>query len=117
MRAALITITCQCGEINRVPYGDRWRCPKCGIAWNTAQIPADEYWGIMRRMHRFRVAVIGLGVALGAVAVVFAVVYQPLIVLLVPVLVGAWQAWSQRMWRRRVRRATQALSGWRLTPE
>ncbi len=117
MRGALITITCNCGEINRVPYGDRWVCPTCGIKWNTGQIPADEYWGVMRRMRRFRLRVMSLGLALGAAAVVLAVVYQPIIVLLVPGLIIGWQIWYMPIWRRRVRKATRGLPGWSLTPD
>jgi hypothetical protein len=117
VRGALITIKCHCGELNRVPYGERWECPGCGLHWNTSQIPADEYWGIMRRMRRFRVRVIVLALSLGVAAVVLAVIYRPIVVLLVPALVAGWQIWYMPMWRRRVRQATRSLEGWTLTPD
>jgi hypothetical protein len=117
MRGPPITITCHCGKVEKVPYGERWRCPSCGIKWNTAQIPEDEYWGVMRRMRRFRIQVITLGLALGVAAVVLALVYQPIVVLAVPMLIVGWQIWYMPMWRRRVRRATRSLTGWQLTPE
>ena len=42
-------------------YGERWVCPKCGRRLEHRQIPADEYWGIMRdhapdAAHRARLA-------------------------------------------------------------
>ena len=52
VRGALITIRCDCGGIGYVPYDVRWECPTCHRRWNTGQIPAEEYWGIMRGMRR-----------------------------------------------------------------
>ena len=64
MRGARITVACDCGDVGYVAYGERWVCPKCGRTWNTAQIPADEYWGIMRDMRRMRITVIGVALAI-----------------------------------------------------
>src|SRR5262245_65925969 len=65
MRGAPITIRCDCGQVERIPYGQTWQCPDCGRRWNTEQIPADEYWGIMREMRRYRLQVLGISVVLG----------------------------------------------------
>ena len=54
MRGAQITIRCDCGDVGYAAYGERWVCPRCGRAWNTAQIPAEEYWGVMRDQRRDR---------------------------------------------------------------
>ena len=65
MRGAPITIRCDCGQVERVPYGQRWVCPDCGRRWNTEQIPAEEYWGIMREMRNYRLQVVGVSLAFG----------------------------------------------------
>src|SRR5690348_15043850 len=65
VRGALITVSCDCGGIGYVPYGERWECPTCHRRWNTGQIPAEEYWGIMRDMRRMRINV--LATALGLI--------------------------------------------------
>src|SRR5215831_5517516 len=57
MRGAQITVRCECGGIGYVPYGQRWQCDNCRRRWNTTQIPADEYWGIMRDMRKLRINV------------------------------------------------------------
>src|SRR5262244_2442163 len=64
MRGAQITIRCDCGDVGYAAYGERWVCPKCGRTWNTAQIPADEYWGIMRDQRRMRLTVLGMALAI-----------------------------------------------------
>jgi len=69
MRAPPITIACECGELRHVAYGERWTCEQCGRSWDTAQIPADEYWGLLRELRRERLVVIGIAAGL---AVVFA---------------------------------------------
>ena len=90
MRGAQITVRCDCGGVGYVPHGERWACPTCHRTWNTAQIPAEEYWGIMRDMRRMRLTVIGT--ALGLMVPVLALL--PLagirILLLMPVLMGFW---------------------------
>src|SRR5512132_777091 len=65
MRGAPITIRCDCGQVERVPYGQTWTCPVCGRRWNTEQIPGEEYWGIMREMRNYRLQVVGVSVAFG----------------------------------------------------
>ena len=77
MRGALITVRCDCGGIGYVPYDERWECDACGRRWNTGQIPAEEYWGIMRDMRRMRITVLTTALALVvpiAVAIPLAVV-------------------------------------------
>jgi len=58
VRGAQITVRCDCGGVGYVPYGERWECATCHRRWNTGQIPAEEYWGIMRDMRRMRISVI-----------------------------------------------------------
>ena len=117
MRGALITVRCDCGEVGFVAYGERWVCRKCRRAWNTAQIPAEEYWGIMRDMRRMRLTVIG--VALAMVVPIAALV--PLlglhILLLLPLVMGFWFMFYMPRWRRRVREHARNLRKWKLSPE
>ena len=52
MQRPPITVSCDCGETREVPYGEAWRCESCGRVWDTNQIPAEEYEGLLRRMKR-----------------------------------------------------------------
>ena len=54
MQRPPITVSCDCGESREVPYGEAWRCESCGRVWDTNQIPAEEYEGLLRRMKRAR---------------------------------------------------------------
>src|SRR5215467_3096415 len=114
MRGALITVRCDCGEVGSVAYGERWVCGKCRRAWNTAQIPAEEYWGIMRDMRRLRINVIFVAVAVPFVALI------PLlgarIMILLPLVMGFWFILYMPRWRRRVREQTRSLQKWKLRP-
>jgi len=67
MRGPPITIRCECGEVRDVPYGERWRCEVCRRSWNTSQIPAEEYWDLMREMRRLRFSVIGVALGISLV--------------------------------------------------
>ena len=117
MRGAQITVRCDCGGIGYVPYGERWECPTCHRRWNTTQIPAEEYWGIMRDMRRTRINV--LVTALGMVIpIVAASVFLGIrILLLLPVVMGFWFLFYMPRWRRRVREQARSLRRWKLTPE
>lgn len=112
-----ITVRCDCGEARPVPYGERWTCERCRRTWNTAQIPADEYWGIMRAMRRYRLSVIGVALGLALVFAALAVFVSESLFLLLPVILGVWFVWYMPFWRRRVRRHARALPKWNLHPE
>jgi len=117
MRGATITVRCDCGGIGYIPYGERWTCRKCGRTWNTEQIPADEYWGIMREMRRLRLTVMGMAVAIVAPIAVLALVGGLRILLLLPVVLGFWFIIYMPRWRRRVRERSRNLTKWKLRPE
>jgi Flp pilus assembly protein TadB len=99
MKGASITVRCECGELRYVPYGERWQCEQCGLRWNTAQIEADEYWGIA-----------------GVFALLALLVSQTLF-LLMPIVLAAWFLWYMPWWRRKVRRRARSLPKWKLRPE
>lgn len=117
MRGPPITIKCECGEMRQVPYGERWACEQCGRRWNTAQIPAAEYDGILREMKRFRLSAIGFALAIGVAFVVLATVVSESLFLLLPIVLAAWYLFYMPMWRAKVRRRARSLPTWQLHPE
>jgi hypothetical protein len=112
-----ITVTCHCGEVRHVPYGETWQCERCGRRWNTTQIPADVYWGIMREMRNSRLVLIGAVLALAAIFGLLAVFVSESLFLLFPVILAGWFIFFMPLWRRRLRRRTRALPSWELRPE
>jgi hypothetical protein len=117
VRGALITIRCDCGGIGYVPYGERWECGTCHRRWNTRQIPAEEYWGIMRDMRRMRFTVIVAALALVVPIVAVAAFAGLQILLLLPFVMGFWFFFYMPRWRRRVREQARSLRRWKLHPE
>jgi Flp pilus assembly protein TadB len=117
MRGAPITIKCDCGEMKHVPYGERWDCPTCGRRWNTNQIPAEEYWGIMKEMRRYRLQVMGFAVVVAVTFAVLAIVLGPRVMLLAPIVVAGWYLLYMPRWRQKVRRRARNLPKWQLQPE
>jgi hypothetical protein len=117
VKGAPITVSCHCGQARHVPYGESWTCEKCGRRWNTAQIPQDVYWGIMREMRNYRLVV--FGIALGVVLVfgLLSLVVAERLILLLPLVLVFWFFWFMPWWRRRIRRRARELPSWRLTPE
>jgi hypothetical protein len=117
MRGALITVRCDCGEVGSVAYGERWVCGKCSRAWNTAQIPAEEYWGIMRDMRRLRINVIFVALAVVVPFVALIPLLGARIMILLPLVMGFWFILYMPRWRRRVREQARSLQKWKLRPE
>jgi hypothetical protein len=117
MRGAQITIRCDCGEVGYVAYGERWVCGKCRRAWNTAQIPAEEYWGIMRDMRRLRINVIFVALAVAVPFVALIPLLGARIMILLPLVMGFWFILYMPRWRRRVREQARSLQKWKLRPE
>src|SRR5437879_5627670 len=109
-----ITITCDCGEYERVPFGERWTCAKCGRRWNTAQIPADEYWQLLRDLRRMRLTVVGAAFGLAAIFVILALVLAPSFFLFIPITITGWFIWYMPRWRRKVRRRARSAPKWQL---
>jgi len=112
-----ITIKCECGAVERVPYGDTWKCEGCGRRWNTGQIAAEEYEAILREMRRFRLSAIGAGIVIAVVFTVVALVVSQSLFLLLPVVLAGWYVWYMPLWRAKVRRRARSLPTWNLTPE
>jgi hypothetical protein len=112
-----ISIRCECGEARAVPYGETWTCEECGRRWDTRQIPAEEYFGRLRRMRRFRVELLGL-VAIGlAVFVPLVLLVNSALILVAGMISLFFFIWYMPFWRRRVRRAATDAPTWELHPE
>jgi hypothetical protein len=117
VRGALITVRCDCGGIGYVRYGERWECPTCHRRWNTGQIPAEEYWGIMRDMRRTRINVLATALGLILPILILTAVAGIKILALLPVVMGFWFLFYMPRWRRRVRLQARSLQRWQLHPE
>jgi hypothetical protein len=117
MRGAPITVRCNCGEVQHVPYGDTWQCPSCHRRWNTNQISSEVYWGIMREMRDERVKVIIVALILAAGFAVFAATQGSRAWFLAPVVVAAWSLLYMPRWRRKLRAKARGLPRWNLHPD
>jgi Flp pilus assembly protein TadB len=117
VRGPPITVTCKCGEVRHVPYGETWQCERCKRRWNTSQIPADVYEGIMREMRNYRLAVVAIAVGFTLLFVALTLFVAQSLILLLPVVLAFWFIWFMPWWRRRLRRRTRALPRWELHPE
>jgi Flp pilus assembly protein TadB len=112
-----ITISCECGEKQDVAYGERWRCEKCGRSWNTLQIPAEDYEGLLRRMRRHQLEALAMTAMAAAVMIPLIVVVSSRFILLVLPLMTIWLFVVLPFWRRRYRRSARGAPRWQLHPE
>jgi Flp pilus assembly protein TadB len=117
MRGALITVHCDCGETRYLPYGEQWACEKCGRRWNTSQIPAEEYWGIMHEMRRYRLEAMGVALAVAGLALLLGFALHVQFILIMTLVFGFWFIFYMPRWRQKVRRRTRELPSWKLHPE
>ena len=112
-----ITIRCECGETREVAYGERWRCEACGRSWNTQQIPAEEYQGLLRRMRRHKLEALAMVAIAAAVMVPLIVIVSSGFIFLAPMVMIAWLFLVLPFWRRRYRRTARSAPRWELHPE
>ena len=117
MQRPPITVSCDCGETREVPYGEAWRCESCGRVWDTNQIPAEEYEGLLRRMRRVRLEAFALAAALAAILVPLIVFWNPTLVFAIPALAAAWLFLYLPFWRRKTRRVAASSPHWELRPD
>jgi hypothetical protein len=117
VRGPPITITCECGEKRSLRYGERWRCERCGRRWNTEQIPADEYRGLIRDLRRLRLATLAVAVPVAGGLVVLALVVNKGLLLTVPILLAFAAILAGPFWKRKVRERVARRPRWELHPE
>jgi len=112
-----ITVTCGCGEVRYLRYGERWQCEKCGSRWDTNQIPEDEYAAV-RRIQRRQIMVPALVLALvGATVILFIALGRVYSIILVPVALTCWFIFVRPIQRRRLGEQLAELPKWELKPE
>jgi hypothetical protein len=112
-----ITVTCDCGTRKHVPYGQSWTCEHCGRVWNTAQIPAAEYQGILHDMRRYRFQAMGVAILIAGTFIALGFLVGNRFFLLAPLALAVWFFWYMPQWRRKVRAAARSLPTWHLSPE
>jgi hypothetical protein len=117
-RGPPITITCECGEVHKLHYGDAWTCDGCGRRWNTRQIPSEEYERLRRLQLRFRLLPILLGLLVLAAAIFFTLTGNIFsLFFLLPGALTMWFVIVRPAHRRRYRAAIGELPRWDLRPE
>src|SRR4051794_31195228 len=97
-----ITVTCGCGEMRYLQYGERWTCEKCGTSWDTNQIPEEEYSAV-RRIQRRPLAAPAIAFALVlATVVLFMVLGRVYAIILLPFALTCWFMFVRPIQRRRL---------------
>ena len=112
-----ITITCDCGEKRGVAYGERWTCEGCGRSWNTQQIPAEEYEGLLRRARRHKLEALAASAVMAVLLIGLMVAFGGRYFLLIPLVMSVWLFVFRPFWRRRYRRTAHNAPRWELHPE
>ena len=110
-----ITVSCECGARKELFYGERWTCPDCGRAYDSGQIPAEEYRAIRRLQMRYRAVPIALGIAVALIAIVFTLTDNIVgVFFLMPVALIVWFVFIRPTHRKRYRAAIADLPRWDL---
>jgi hypothetical protein len=113
-----ITVTCECGVKRDVRYRETWTCERCGLRWDTAQIPREQYEVVRRTQLRYRALPVALGLLVAALAILFTLTGNIIgVFFLLPVAMSAWFVFLRPAHRRRYRRAIADLPRWELHPE
>jgi len=118
VRPPPITITCDCGAIASVAYGDKWRCEACDKTWDTSQIPSGDYDELLRGVKHYRLLAIGPPIVLAAILIPLAIFVGAQFAFLLFVLVAAYGLLVVPPLRRRAtRRLGESVRSWKLSPE
>jgi hypothetical protein len=107
-RGPPITVTCECGEKRDLRYGERWRCENCGRAYDTNQIPMDEYTSLQRSRAHDRILPTIVFVALAVAVLVLVLIGRPLAMIVLIPIVGFF--WGSYVRPKRRRRQVQAIA-------
>jgi hypothetical protein len=117
-RGPRITLTCKCGEVNYLQYGEEWTCTKCNRHWNTRRIPLEQYAEIRRTQLRFRRIPIAVSVLSLACIVAFLIAGKPFAgLILVAFAATAWSMFARPFHKRRYREALAKLPKWEIEPD
>lgn len=100
-----------------MPYGEAWTCEGCGRRWDTGQISASEYEGLLRRLRRYKLELLGLTFTALAVFVPLIVFVDESLIFVAAVAAFALVFLYLPFWRRRIRRAASEAPRWELHPD
>ena len=115
LRGPPITLTCSCGEREKVAYGTTWTCPECGRSWDTSSIPREEYEAIRRLTWRFRLLPIVLGLLVATAALFFVLTGNGTSVfVLLPLALMVWFTYLRTAHRRRYQATIADRRRWTL---
>ncbi len=111
-------MTCKCGEVRYLHYGERWTCEKCRRTWDTRRIPLEQYDAIRRTQLRYRRVPAAIAL-LALVAIAGAIIAGRALggLLLVAIVATTWSMFFRPLHRRRYRAALAKLPSWELDPE
>ena len=119
MKEPGITLRCDCGAEGRVRYGERWKCAACGRAYDTSQIPSEDYREIASLDRRYRFGVWGVMAVLAVAVLAVALTRQ-----VVPIFAGlavvmlSWFLYIKPLVHRRHKAAVSRLTrSWNLEAE
>ena len=104
-----ITITCDCGEVHRLGYGDEVAC-RCGRRYDTSVIPAADYAAITATRRRFRLLQAAFAVVLGGLMLATLLLRPRAAVILVPLVLMVWFVYLRPLLRRWHRRQVAELT-------
>jgi hypothetical protein len=117
-RGPRITVTCKCGAVSYLQYGEEWTCDKCGKHWNTRKIPLEDYMEIRRvqiRARRIPIAISILSLICVVAFIVAGKAFGGLI--LVAFAATAWSMFARPFHKRRYREAIAKLPSWEIEPD
>ena len=111
-----ITVHCDCGESLLVPYPEAAVCA-CGRRWDTSQISAADYRGVLavRRRYRRHEGAFVLTVVFLLSGLTILGRSAPLLIT-IPVFIVIWARFFRPWWRQRRHKAIQGLPTWKLKP-
>lgn len=104
-----LTVTCDCGQVHRLVYGDEVAC-RCGRSYDSAAIPAADYAAIEATRRRFRQLQAAFVVLLGGLMLATVVLKPRAAVILVPLILMVWFTYLRPLLRRWHRRRVAALT-------
>ena len=117
-RGPRITLTCNCGEVNYLQYGERWTCDRCGRTWDTRRIPLEQYAELRRTQLRYRRIPIAVSVISLVCIISFLVAGKGLAgLIIVAFSITAWSMFARPLHRRRYREALARIPSWDIEPE
>jgi hypothetical protein len=117
MEAPAIRVTCECGAVRSVPYGERWECETCGRRWNTEQIPAEAYQAHIDAVRRYRRSSLAFLAVMGGVFVPLVVFVDPRLGVTGVAIFFLWVFVVRPRQRRRLFATIRGTSRWELHPE